>query len=121
MPRNSPALLLLAASALAGSDVPPGLWQRSGDLADPGIWTAFEARHPGPWAVWTDLATGAPMTADMQFKIASQTKAFTGNLVLQLVGKCSPDPVSHDVVIRAMFGADASGERIRPTRDRAAA
>jgi hypothetical protein len=38
-----------------------------------------------------------------------------------LVGKCSPDPVSHGVVICAMFAADASDERIRPTRDRAAA
>jgi hypothetical protein len=35
--------------------------------------------------------------------------------------KCSPDPVSRGVVIRAMFGADASEERIRTTRDRAAA
>jgi D-alanyl-D-alanine carboxypeptidase len=28
-----------------------------------------------------------PLTTDMQYKIASQTKAFTGNLVLQLVGQ----------------------------------
>ncbi|MDN5933887.1 MAG: beta-lactamase family protein [Pseudonocardia sp.] len=34
-----------------------------------------------------DLTTGAPLTTDMQFKIASQAKAFTGNLVLQLVGE----------------------------------
>ena len=34
-----------------------------------------------------DLATGAPLRADMQFKIASQTKTFTANLVPQLVGK----------------------------------
>ncbi|MGD9986985.1 serine hydrolase domain-containing protein [Pseudonocardia sp.] len=34
-----------------------------------------------------DLRTGAPLTPDMQFKIASQTKAFTGNLILQLVGE----------------------------------
>jgi D-alanyl-D-alanine carboxypeptidase len=34
-----------------------------------------------------DLTTGEPMRPDMQFKIASQTKAFTGNLVLQLVGE----------------------------------
>ncbi|CAM5425700.1 D-aminopeptidase [Streptomyces avidinii] len=34
-----------------------------------------------------DLATGAPLRADMQFKIASQTKTFTANLVLQLVGE----------------------------------
>jgi D-alanyl-D-alanine carboxypeptidase len=34
-----------------------------------------------------DLATGAPLEPDMQFKIASQTKTFTANLVLQLVGE----------------------------------
>jgi D-alanyl-D-alanine carboxypeptidase len=34
-----------------------------------------------------DLATGMPLTTDMQYKIASQTKAFTGNLMLQLVGE----------------------------------
>ncbi len=34
-----------------------------------------------------DLATDMPLTTDMQFKIASQTKAFTGNLILQLVGE----------------------------------
>ena len=34
-----------------------------------------------------DLETGEPLTTDMQFKIASQAKAFTGNLVLQLVGE----------------------------------
>jgi D-alanyl-D-alanine carboxypeptidase len=34
----------------------------------------------------SDVATGSPLSTDMQFKIASQTKAFTANLVLQLVG-----------------------------------
>ncbi|MFD9359973.1 serine hydrolase domain-containing protein [Streptomyces sp. NPDC060031] len=34
-----------------------------------------------------DLTTGAPLRTDMQFKIASQTKTFTANLVLQLVGE----------------------------------
>ncbi|MFF1395805.1 serine hydrolase domain-containing protein [Streptomyces sp. NPDC058287] len=34
-----------------------------------------------------DLKTGAPLRSDMQFKIASQTKSFTANLVLQLVGE----------------------------------
>jgi D-alanyl-D-alanine carboxypeptidase len=34
-----------------------------------------------------DLATEAPLKPDMQFKIASQTKAFTANLILQLVGE----------------------------------
>ena len=33
-----------------------------------------------------DLATGAPLTTEMQFKIASQTKTFTADLILQLVG-----------------------------------
>jgi D-alanyl-D-alanine carboxypeptidase len=44
-----------------------------------------------------DLATGARLRPDMQFKIASQTKAFTGNLVLQLVGEGKvslDDPIS---------------------------
>ncbi|WP_194398104.1 serine hydrolase domain-containing protein [Microbacterium atlanticum] len=36
-----------------------------------------------------DLATGEPLAPDMQFKIASQTKTFTANLVLQLVGEGS--------------------------------
>lgn len=35
----------------------------------------------------SDLTTDAPLEPDMQFKIASQTKSFTGNLVLQLVGE----------------------------------
>ena len=34
-----------------------------------------------------DLATGTPLDPDMQFKIASQTKTFTANLILQLVGE----------------------------------
>ena len=34
-----------------------------------------------------DLATGEPLRTDMQFKIASQTKAFTAELILQLVGE----------------------------------
>jgi D-alanyl-D-alanine carboxypeptidase len=45
----------------------------------------------------SDLATDAPLEPDMQFKIASQTKSFTGNLVLQLVseGKVGfDDPIS---------------------------
>lgn len=35
----------------------------------------------------SDLATDAPLEPDMQFKIASQTKSFTGNLVLQLISE----------------------------------
>lgn len=34
-----------------------------------------------------DLATGQPLNTSMQFKIASQTKTFTANLILQLVGE----------------------------------
>ena len=34
-----------------------------------------------------DLTTGTPLKTDMQFKIASQTKAFTADLILQLVGE----------------------------------
>ena len=34
-----------------------------------------------------DLATGAPLRTDMQFKIASQTKTFTADLILQLVSE----------------------------------
>ncbi|MFJ5806441.1 serine hydrolase domain-containing protein [Streptomyces sp. NPDC093093] len=42
-----------------------------------------------------DLATGAPLRTDMQFKIASQTKTFTANLVLQLVGEGKVDLEDH--------------------------
>jgi D-alanyl-D-alanine carboxypeptidase len=34
-----------------------------------------------------DLATRKPLRTDMQFKLASQTKAFTNDLILQLVGE----------------------------------
>jgi CubicO group peptidase (beta-lactamase class C family) len=34
-----------------------------------------------------DLTNGMPLAPDMQFKIASQTKAFTADLILQLVGE----------------------------------
>jgi D-alanyl-D-alanine carboxypeptidase len=34
-----------------------------------------------------NLATGRPLKPNMQFKIASQTKTFTANLILQLVGE----------------------------------
>ena len=34
-----------------------------------------------------NLTTGARLRTDMQFKIASQTKTFTANLILQLVGE----------------------------------
>jgi D-alanyl-D-alanine carboxypeptidase len=49
------------------------------------VWTP-----QGTWITATgvgDLATGAPLTTDMQFRIGSQTKAFVGDLVLQLVGE----------------------------------
>jgi CubicO group peptidase (beta-lactamase class C family) len=50
-----------------------------------GIWTP-----QGNWVKGTgtaDLASGAPLTSDMQYKIASQTKPFTTDLILQLVGE----------------------------------
>src|SRR5437588_5033041 len=34
-----------------------------------------------------DLKTGSRLSTDMQYKIASQTKSFTNNLILQLVGE----------------------------------
>ncbi len=34
-----------------------------------------------------NLTTGEPLRTDMQFKIASQTKAFTADLILQLIGE----------------------------------
>jgi len=34
-----------------------------------------------------DIATKAPLEPDTQFKLASQTKSFTGNLALQLVSE----------------------------------
>ncbi len=34
-----------------------------------------------------DLVTKEPLEPDMQFKVASQTKAFTANLILQLIGE----------------------------------
>jgi D-alanyl-D-alanine carboxypeptidase len=37
----------------------------------------------------SDLASATPLRTDVQFKIASQTKTFTANLVLQLVGEGS--------------------------------
>jgi D-alanyl-D-alanine carboxypeptidase len=42
-----------------------------------------------------DLTTGAPLKPDMQFKIASQTKTFTANLILQLVGEGSVELDDH--------------------------
>ena len=44
-----------------------------------------------------DLATGAPLEPDMQFRIGSQTKAFIATLILQLVGEKKvslDDPIS---------------------------
>ncbi len=56
-----------------------------------GVWSP-EGTYVSATGV-SDLTTGAPLEPDMQFKIASQTKSFTGNLVLQLVseGKVSLD------------------------------
>jgi D-alanyl-D-alanine carboxypeptidase len=56
-----------------------------------------------------DLTTRRPLTTDMQFKIASQTKAFTGNLILQLVGE---GKVSLDDHISKWVAGVPNGDRI---------
>src|SRR5262245_2520552 len=56
-----------------------------------------------------DLATGAPLTTDMQFKIASQTKAFTAVLILQLVGE---KKVSLDDHISRWVAGVPNGEQV---------
>jgi D-alanyl-D-alanine carboxypeptidase len=50
-----------------------------------GIWSP-KGTFVSAWGV-ADLKTGRRLTTNMQFKIASQTKAFTGDLILQLVGE----------------------------------
>jgi D-alanyl-D-alanine carboxypeptidase len=50
-----------------------------------GIWSP-KGRFVSATGV-ADLKTGSRLRPDMQFKIASQTKAFTNDLVLQLVGE----------------------------------
>jgi D-alanyl-D-alanine carboxypeptidase len=50
-----------------------------------GIWSP-KGNYVGAMGV-ADLTTGTPLKPDVQFKIASQTKAFTADLVLQLVGE----------------------------------
>lgn len=56
-----------------------------------------------------DLKTGRRLTTDMQFKIASQTKAFTANLILQLVGE---GKVSLDDHISKWVAGVPNGHRI---------
>ncbi|MGW7287335.1 serine hydrolase domain-containing protein [Streptomyces sp. NPDC054847] len=56
-----------------------------------------------------DLATREPLRADMQFKIASQTKTFTANLVLQLVGE---GKVALDDHISKWVAGVPNGDRI---------
>jgi len=60
MPRSALSWLALAASAWAGTEALPGHWTLADDLAPAEAWTSFQSRHPGPWSVYTDLATGAP-------------------------------------------------------------
>lgn len=57
----------------------------------------------------SDLTTQAPLEPDVQFKIASQTKSFTGNLVLQLV---SEGKVSLDDHISEWIDGVPNGDRI---------
>ena len=50
-----------------------------------GIWSP-----QGNWVIASgvaDLATGTPLSTDMQYKIGSQTKTFTADVILQLVGE----------------------------------
>ncbi|MCT9011478.1 serine hydrolase domain-containing protein [Streptomyces rhizosphaerihabitans] len=56
-----------------------------------------------------DIATKAPLQTDMQFKIASQTKTFTANLVLQLVGE---GKVALDDHISKWVAGVPNGDRI---------
>ena len=56
-----------------------------------------------------DLTTGEPLTTDMQFKIASQTKAFTADLILQLIGE---GKVSFDDHISKWVAGVPNGDQI---------
>jgi D-alanyl-D-alanine carboxypeptidase len=56
-----------------------------------------------------DLATGTPLSPDMQFKIGSQTKSFTENLILQLVGE---KKVSFDDHISKWVAGVPNGDQI---------
>ena len=56
-----------------------------------------------------DVKTGRRLTTRMQFKIASQTKAFTGDLILQLVGE---GKVSLDDHISKWVAGVPNGEQI---------
>jgi len=54
------ALWLLAVSASAESEVPPGRWTRVQDLAPDPSWAGLQARFGAGWSVYTDLGSGAP-------------------------------------------------------------
>ena len=56
-----------------------------------------------------DLATGKPLNTRMQFKIASQTKTFVANLILQLVGE---GKVSLDDHISKWIAGVPNGDQI---------
>ena len=58
-----------------------------------GIWSP-QGTYISPTGV-ADVTTKAPLELDMQFKIASQTKSFTGNLALQLVSEGEVDLDDH--------------------------
>ncbi len=58
-----------------------------------GVWTP-EGTYVSATGT-SDLATGAALEPDMQFKIASQTKTFTGNLILQLISEGEVDFDDH--------------------------
>ena len=56
-----------------------------------------------------NLTTGEPLRTDMQFKIASQTKAFTADLILQLIGE---GKVSFDDHISRWVAGVPNGDQI---------
>lgn len=78
----------------------PKIEEQVNQLRIPGALVYVDVPGEGTWstALGTgDLATGAPITPDDHFRIGSNTKTFTGTVILQLVdeGKLGlDDPVS---------------------------
>jgi D-alanyl-D-alanine carboxypeptidase len=72
-----------------------------------GVWTP-DGEYVSATGV-SDLATGAALEPDMQFKIASQTKAFTANLILQLV---SDGSIELDQTVSTWMDGVPNGDRI---------
>jgi D-alanyl-D-alanine carboxypeptidase len=82
------------------STLQPQIEEKMSQLRIPGAIIYIDVPGEGTWttALGTgDLATGAPISLDDHFRIGSNTKTFTGTVVLQLVdeGKLGlDDPVS---------------------------